>query len=133
MGFFDIYKRGQGKYTRIATFVGVMVIGVIGAWALSNKLHAYEATSSPYIRFGVPAVLVVGLGILMFWIVNRPASADFMIATESEMKKVSWSSRKEILGSTKVVIVTTFIMAGVLFGVDVLFAKLFDWLGLFGG
>jgi len=49
------------------------------------------------------------------------------------MKKVSWSSRKEVVGSTKVVIVTTFIMAGILFGVDILFQRLFGWVGLWRG
>ncbi len=41
-----------------------------------------------------------------------------MIATEGEMKKVSWSSKKEIIGSTKVVIVTLLLMGLVLFLVD---------------
>ena len=76
--------------------------------------------------------MVVVLAVLMFWIVNRPKSADFMIATEGEMKKVSWSSRREIVGSTKVVIITTLIMGGVLFGVDLLFTVLFRWLGVLG-
>jgi len=48
------------------------------------------------------------------------------------MKKVSWSSRKEVVGSTKVVIVTTFILAVIIFGVDLLFVVLFRWLGVMG-
>ncbi|MCK4602752.1 MAG: preprotein translocase subunit SecE [Phycisphaerae bacterium] len=68
----------------------------------------------------------------MFWVVNRPRSADFLIATEGEMKKVSWSSKKEIVGSTKVVIVTTFMLAAILFSVDILFQVLFQWMGIMG-
>jgi len=127
---FEIYKLGQGKHTRIITFLSVMVLGVLGAVALSAKIGP---VSGAYIQFGIPTVLVVGLGIFMFWIVNRPASADFMIATEGEMKKVSWSTKKEVVGSTKVVIVTTFILAGILFGVDIIFTVLFKWLGVMGG
>ena len=41
------------------------------------------------------------------------------------MKKVSWSSREEVIGSTKVVIVTTLIMAALLFLVDFAFANFF--------
>ena len=128
MAGFEIYKRGQGKYTRIGTCIGVMIVAITGAGALSEKLAGYAATREPVIRFGIPTLLAAVVALLVFWIVNRSKSADFMIATEGEMKKVSWSSKKEITGSTKVVIVTTFIMATLLFGVDMMFQFLFRWL-----
>ena len=125
MAKLEIYKRGQGKHTRILTFVGAMGTVLIGAVVLSGKLDGYELTRPPLVRFGLPTVVVLAAGLLLFWFVNRPKSADFLIATESEMKKVSWSSKKEIVGSTKVVIVFTFILAALLFTVDVAFAWLF--------
>lgn len=128
----EIYKKGQGKYTRAVTFFGVMLVVVIGAGVLSDKLSGYTLTSAPMVRYGIPTLVVIGIGLLMFRLVNRPRTADFLIATESEMKKVSWSSRKEIVGSTKVVIVFTFILAAILFSTDVLFAALFKWLGIMG-
>ncbi|MHC4983463.1 MAG: preprotein translocase subunit SecE [Planctomycetota bacterium] len=124
---FEFYKRGQGRYVRIITFVAAMVITAVGVAELSVKLKPYVGT---YVRFGVPAALVVLVGLLLFRVVNRQKSADFLIATESEMKKVSWSSKKEIVGSTKVVIVTTFILAGLLFGVDMIFVLVFRWTGI---
>jgi len=48
------------------------------------------------------------------------------------MKKVSWSSRKEVVGSTKVVIVTTLIVAMILYGVDIMFRLFFIRLGVLG-
>ena len=131
MGMFEIYKRGQGRYSRTITFVAVMVIGLGASMALSDKLSAY--TAMPLIQFGVPATLLVALALFIFWMVNRRKSADFLIATEGEMKKVSWSSRKEIVGSTKVVIVATFILAGLLYAVDAAFALLFQTMGVMGG
>ena len=127
---FDIYKRGQGKYTRITTLVAAMLIVVIGAVRLSSFLQQFDLNA--YVRFGIPVAMVAVLGLAIFWIVNRPRSADFMIATEGEMKKVSWSSRKEVVGSTKVVIITTFILAGILFAVDLVFQLLFQTLGIIG-
>ena len=124
---FEVYKKGQGKYTRVSTFIAVMVIVVIGAYFLSRTLR-----SSPYLQFGIPTLMVVALAWFMFWILNRPKTADFLIATEGEMKKVSWSTRKEVIGSTKVVIVTTFILAAILAGVDILFTLLFGWIGVTG-
>jgi len=123
VALFDIYKRGQGKYTRIITFLGVMLIVVVGATLLSDELTVFRL--NPLMRYGISTVLAVAAAGLMFWIVNRPKSADFMIATEGEMKKVSWSTRREIVGSTKVVLVTTVILAVVLFCVDYLFTLLF--------
>ncbi len=129
LGFFDIYKKGQGRYARVVTFVAGIVLGTGGAIVLSNKLEAY---APPVVQYGVPSLLVALLGVLVFWLVNRPKSADFLIATEGEMKKVSWSSRKEIVGSTKVVIVATFLMAALLATVDAGFAVLSQVIGLMG-
>ncbi|MGB2822500.1 MAG: preprotein translocase subunit SecE [Phycisphaerae bacterium] len=125
-----IYKRGQGRYARTITFVAATVVALGGAAALSRKL---EGAVPLALQFGVPALLFVAVGVFMFWMVNRQKSADFLIATEGEMKKVSWSSRKEIVGSTKVVIVATFIMAGILYAVDAVFALLFTTMGVMGG
>ena len=83
-------------------------------------------------RYGIPTAIVLGLAWLMFWVVNREKSADFLIATEGEMKKVSWSSRKEVIGSTKVVIITTMILAAILFGTDTFLSVVFKFLGIMG-
>ncbi|RKY26209.1 MAG: preprotein translocase subunit SecE [Planctomycetota bacterium] len=40
----------------------------------------------------------------IFRVDNNPRNADFLIETESELKKVDWSSKEEVIGSTKVVI-----------------------------
>ena len=53
-----------------------------------------------------------------------------MIATEGEMKKVNWSTRREILGSTKVVIVSVIILSMILFLVDVAFMGFFILIGV---
>jgi len=123
---FKIYKRTQGKYTRLLTFAGAMLVAVSGAYVLSGKLY----DTSAYVQYGLPAMVVVVIGLLAFWMVNRPRNADFLIATEGEMKKVAWSGKKEVIGSTKVVIVTTVMIALLLFGVDILFGALFKIIGV---
>ncbi|MCP4377653.1 MAG: preprotein translocase subunit SecE [bacterium] len=126
MSMFKIYKVTQGRYTRTLTFAGAMLVAVSGAYVLSGRLYGV----APYIRYGVPSLVVVLIGLLAFWMVNRPRSADFLIATEGEMKKVAWSGKKEVIGSTKVVIVTTLMIAMLLFGVDILFTVLFKKIGV---
>jgi preprotein translocase subunit SecE len=126
----EIYKKGQGKYTRLGTVIGVMLIVVAGAKVGSSALGG--VTANPFVQYGIPAAAIVILGLLIGQLVNRSRVADFLIATEGEMKKVSWSSRKEVIGSTKVVIVTTLIMALVLFVVDMLFHGFFMSIGILG-
>jgi len=127
-----VYKKGQGKYTRMLTLAGAVFVATVAAAALSEFFGGYNLTRPPYIRFGVPAGLVAVVGLLVLWLINRPKSADFLIATEGEMKKVSWSSKKEVIGSTKVVIITTFILAVVLFSVDLALVFFCGWLGISG-
>jgi preprotein translocase subunit SecE len=129
-----IYKRNQGKYTRGVTAAVVMALGLWMCWSLKNLLVANlsASTNSTYISFGAPLAVFVLLGLLVFKVLNRTKSADFLIATENEMKKVSWSSTKEVIGSTKVVVVTTFLMAGMLFLVDMLFFNIFQLIGIQG-
>ena len=123
----EIYKRTQGRYTRITTFISATLLAVVTAAALSSFLAAYF---EPLIAYGAPTLLVLAVGLFTLWMVNRPKTADFLIATEGEMKKVSWSNRKEVIGSTKVVIITTFVLGVVLFGVDLAFVLLFKLIGV---
>jgi len=120
----DIYKRGQGKYTRLYSAFGAAIISGLGCSRLYNKLQATDV--GLWAETMVPAGLFVGLGILIFWLVNKPSIADFMIAAEGEMKKVSWSSRKEIAVSTFIVIVVVITMAVLLGVTDLGFQIFFD-------
>ena len=128
MAMFDLYKQGQGKNVRMGTLLSGMLLAVVGAYWLSERLKNVGGTWETYVRFGIPVLVLGGVGWLLFWLINKPRLADFMIATEGEMKKVSWSSRREIIGSTKVVIFATFAMATVLFVVDTVFQVFFTWI-----
>ena len=123
---FDIYKRGQGKYTRLCSSFGAAIIAGLGCLQLYRKLQATDI--GLWAETMVPAVLFIGLCLLIFWLVNKPTIADFMVAAEREMKKVSWSSRKEIAVSTFIVIVVVIVMASLLGVTDFSFQLFFMWL-----
>lgn len=122
----EIYKRGQGKNTRLWSAFGVATMAGIGCYQLYRKLEATNL--DPYVKFIVPAGLFVGLCVLIYWLVNKPSLADFMIAAEGEMKKVSWSTRQEIMVSTIIVITVVVFMAALLGATDLGFSTLFHWL-----
>jgi preprotein translocase subunit SecE len=125
---FSIYKNGQGKYTRLGTAAGGALIAAIGCLQLYRTLEA--ADISLWVETMVPVAIFLAVSILTFWIVNKPNVADFMIASEGEMKKVNWSSRQEIVVSTVVVISVVIIFAVLLGAADFIFQLIVSWLVL---
>jgi preprotein translocase subunit SecE len=66
-------------------------------------------------------------------IANRPkqwmsSMKEFFRDTSGEMKKVTWPTRNEVVGTTAVVIVATIVFALFLWGCDVVFYKAIDFL-----
>ena len=112
-GFFTIYKKNQGYWTRMGTAI-----------AAANRAVKLARDTT----IGICAGVLIGYGLLVFWLRNKPANADFLIATDSEMKKVNWTSRKELMGSTKVVIIFMFLIAVMLFAFDIFFGYLFYYM-----
>jgi preprotein translocase SecE subunit len=86
-----------------------------------------------YLQAAVAGVIVLAGGALTYYLVGRKVgSVEFLIATDAEMRKVNWSTRKVILDSTYVVIGATFLIAAIIFGADTMFAQLFRALGILG-
>ena len=115
-----LYKPSQGRITRQVTCAVLWTVIALASLRLYQTL--YEANVWQYV--GPLCLLVVG-----FWsayrAVNFPRFADFLIAVEAEMNKVSWPSRGELIRSSLVVIFVIFLLAIVLFGYDVLWQYLF--------
>lgn len=135
-GFFRAYKPEQGKTTRTATMVAAGAMIAWGAYFIYDRLQVYEGDEwwRMLITIGIPLAFAVVLGSLAWrYSFAHAGTGDFMIATEGEMKKVSWSSRREIIGSTKVVILFTLAMAAYLFVIDLGFQRFFQWIGVLKG
>lgn len=81
-------------------------------------------TLLPQVKYTVP-LLLLGLSSWFAWrLVNLPVFADFLIATEAELNKVSWTTRKRLFQDTIVVLTTVFLMSGYLFFMDQIWAHL---------
>ncbi|HEY7329657.1 MAG TPA: preprotein translocase subunit SecE [Gemmataceae bacterium] len=93
----------------------------------SGALTYRSLTLLPQIQFTVPLLMLLG-GIWLAWrIVNVPVFADFLIATEAEMNKVSWTTQRRLVQDTIVVLVTVVLMAFYLFGMDVMWKSVLSW------
>jgi preprotein translocase SecE subunit len=86
----------------------------------------------PVLVQGIVASIILILGaIVTYWFCAiRPRSVDFLINTDMEMKKVNWSTRKDIIGSTWVVIGSSFIIAAFIFIADFLMQFVFKSIGV---
>ncbi len=130
-----IYKRSQGRVARQATFAALALFVLIAAWRLSVaainwRIPALGESSEHLFRYGLPGALAI-LGIwIAFRLMNVPSVADFLIAVEAEMNKVSWPTRQELVRSSIVVIVLILVLALILFGYDIFWRQLLTMLGV---
>ena len=139
------YKRTQGLKMRRYTIIGILIIGLSGVWALlqqktfgtGNLLVRIPGLESAVTfltdkEYSLP--LLIGAGVLwLAWrVVNMPAFTDFLIATEAEMNKVSWSTRKRLVQDTVVVLVVTMLLTVFLLAVDLFWGWTLSrpWIGV---
>src|SRR5687767_13392569 len=119
-----LYKRSQGKVARQATFGALGVTFALFAWRLSVYLETAKVSGTTEwlldiwpmslmsiaaqdkiidvmgmlaLEYTVP-LIIIGIGLwVSYRIVNIPKFADFLIAVEAEMNKVSWPSKDELI------------------------------------
>ena len=135
LAFFTIYKKGQGKWTRLGTVFAAGALGILTAFNLYQYVLPYMPDSanprtSRQILLGICVLFLAAFGGLVYWISNKPHNVDFLIATDSEMKKVNWTTQGELYGSTRVVVLFLFFIAVFLSVVDLVFYELFHWIGV---
>ncbi len=115
-----MYKLGQGYWTRVISATAGGVIAMLGGWWLHDIFETVDVGINPiYMSWGIGGLFVALCCPAIYLLTARHASTvDFLVATETEMKKVSWPTRREVSGSTLIVIFTSVLIA--------LFCFLFD-------
>jgi preprotein translocase SecE subunit len=155
-GWFHLgsFKGSQGVRVRRGTVVGVLALGLCGIITLvTHRTFGYEGlgqTSNDWywlvpfsqgdlyipLMFKIHLLMPIVLGLALIWfawrLVNVPTFADFLIATEAELHKVSWTTRRRLIQDTIVVLVTVFLMTIFLFAVDVMWIQILSnpWVGV---
>ena len=121
----DVYKKSQGRIARQVTCAFIWLSALILAWRIWTMLGAGSPWRYPLSGLTLLAGLWIG-----YRLVNVSQFADFLIAVEAEMNKVSWPSRAELVRSSAVVIFVIFLLAAVLFGYDLVWQQLFVLIGV---
>jgi preprotein translocase SecE subunit len=142
------YKRTLGLKARRMTIMGFLLIGGTGVWTLSpppissgswlpetwSLTMPFDDPSSitilPDAQYTIPILLMI-LTLWFAWrVVNIPTFAEFLIATEAEMNKVSWTPKKRLGQDTVVVLITTLLLALFLLVVDLFWGWLLSTIGV---
>jgi preprotein translocase SecE subunit len=82
------------------------------------------------LRYLIPLVLLLAALWGCYRVVNVPGFADFLIAVEAEMNKVSWPTRFELFRASLVVLLLIFSLAIILFAFDSFWGLFFRWTGV---
>ncbi len=118
-----IYKRSQGRIARQVTFASsVLVIG-LGLVRLSQQLSGKGLAY----QFALPGALLLASVWVVYRLMNVPAVADFLIAVEAEMNKVSWPTRTELFRASTVVLILIFFLGALLACYDMVWRLLLSW------
>jgi preprotein translocase SecE subunit len=128
------YKPEQGRLARLAAFWALALLVFYGAASFHSTLISYFEWAGRPLIASLPKIPVLGLklnaalllsGLLLagglyalHWYLSKPKSADLLIETESEMRKVTWPSMTEAVNSSVVVIVCVLFLMAYLAGAD---------------
>jgi preprotein translocase subunit SecE len=133
-----LYKWNQGRITRQVTWGALAAGAVLGFWRLNQfmvqppRLLAWLAPGDSWMV--VNSVFCSVMAILSCWVayrlINFPRFADFLIAVEAEMSKVSWPTRAELFRSSVVVLVCIIVLAAILAVYDMVWYGMFWRLGI---
>jgi preprotein translocase SecE subunit len=132
------YKQDQGRMVRMAAYWSLAVLLFYGChslyYALIGQFPQLGDAFGNDLKIpvvGIPLnasllisglVLAAGLFLLFRW-QNTPQNAELLIETESELRKVTWPTMTEAVGSSVVVIVTVAILMAFLAGSDWVLAR----------
>jgi preprotein translocase subunit SecE len=130
----EIYKEGHGVLVRRVAFVGLATLLVWGGIELYGWLMAIEWFRHPdrrWVNYRIPVVhqfidpafviswlVIIGGCILIYRLLNKPRSADFLIETDTEVRKVTWPTWNDAWNSSLIVLLFVLVVTGFIFFSD---------------
>ena len=127
----SVYKPNQGRIVRQLTALAIWIIVGLGCWSLYSTLRG-SLDAGSYLIPVIPAVTLIAGCWFGYRVINWPRFADFLIAVEAEMKKVTWPGKDELIRASIVVMFTIFFLAMALFMFDDIWQQFFSFIGVSG-
>jgi preprotein translocase SecE subunit len=142
------YKRDQGRMARMAAFWTLAALLFYGSTSLNDALSGYWPGLAAPLLAGMPTLPVLSIGLtpaffvallvfvggmfLLYRWLEQPKSAELLIETEHELRKVTWPTLPEVVNSSLIVIFCVLFLMGFLAAADWFIALVTDRI-LFGG
>lgn len=141
------YKKVQGMRIRRIVMLVVMAAVGLGVYYYIWSRSSMTTMGAPYVwdipfvstqslvLFRAPnltiPILLLGLAVWFgYRLVNHPPMAEFLINTEAEMAKVTWTSRKRLIRDTGVVLMTVLFLAVFLYLLDIIWVLILTTIGV---
>lgn len=140
-----MYKKKQGQIIRWANFLTWSFLFLYGFYQLYYFLSKWDwAIKFKWLRFEIPLVAIpvvidprfviaIGCSVFFVWLFfyltfQHERISEFLIDTESEMRKVSWPSLGQVVRSSIAVILIVLILGLYLYLVDGVLDKVFRYI-----
>lgn len=107
------------------TCAALLIAVTLGLFRLHQTLFDRWGMTAFGWAYWLPGILLLAGWWASYRIVNWPSFADFLIAVEAELNKVSWPSRSELFRASMVVLICIIVLAIILFGYDLVWQWFF--------
>ena len=128
-----IYKRDKGNASRgigVAVLVGVALFGCRELYRLLLDSGLPPVPGGLGLRWAdlITGFIGAGCALGIFLLLNNPKVVDFLLETEAELKKVSWSTPKQVFSNTVIVIVSVIVLAFFILASDNVISKIITFI-----
>jgi preprotein translocase SecE subunit len=138
----EIYKEGHGVLVRRIAFATLAALLVWGGTELYGWLEpAQWVRANRWVMYKIPVVnqfidpafviswVVVITGcVLIYRTLNRPKAADFLIETDTEVRKVNWPTWNDAWNSSLIVLLFVVVVTGFIFASDFVINRVMNWI-----
>jgi preprotein translocase subunit SecE len=138
----ETYKEGHGVLVRRVAFVTLAALLVWGGtelygwlqsaqWVRNNRWHDYQIpVVHQYIdpAFVICWVVVITGCVLLYRALNRARAADFLIETDTEVRKVTWPTWNDAWNSSLIVLIFVVVVTGFIFASDFVINRVMRWI-----
>jgi preprotein translocase subunit SecE len=127
----EIYKEGHGVLVRRVAFVGLATFLVWGGVELYGWLQGPWTRGNRWVNYEIPVIrqyidpafiiswfVVIAGCIMIYRLLNRPRAADFLIETDTEVRKVTWPTWNDAWNSSLIVLLFVLVVTGFIFFSD---------------
>ena len=131
----QIYNKEEAANSRIflgAAMAAVFLFGAYESWSAWSQYAFFGFFGFP-VSWGsaVAGVFVLAGTFATFVVINTPKVVDFCSTVESELRKVSWPTGKQVMNATIVVLAGIVLVTVVLIGWDFCLSTALSYLGIY--